>query len=303
MLPLIVTSTFFAVLLLTMIILYPLLTKKSVIEERLEKMSHRETAALPAASQSKFLVFLHNLGEKVSVPEKEQSQYTRMLLAAGFRKQSITIFMGCKILLTLLLPTLYILLYAMPSGKLMTTDSLMYTVALAICGFLSPSYWLRYQMNKRKTEIFHSLPDILDMITICVEAGLSMDAALIKAWENPTLKNDPLAKELKIASMETRAGKPRIEALKDMADRTDVDDVKSFTTMLSQTEKFGTSLSQALRVHSDSLRTKRRQIAEEAAAKTSIKMLFPLAFFIFPALLVVILGPAFIKIVQMFKML
>ena len=101
--------------------------------------------------------------------------------------------------------------------------------------------------------------------------------------------------------METRAGKPRIEALKDMAERTMVDDVRSFTTMLAQTEKFGTSLSQAMRSYADSLRTKRRQIAEEAAAKTTIKMIFPLILFIFPALLVVILGPALIQIGKIFK--
>ena len=128
-----------------------------------------------------------------------------------------------------------------------------------------------------------------------------MDAALIKTTETPQFANDPLAKEIKIASMETRAGKPRIEALKDMAERTMVDDVKSFVTMLAQTERFGTSLSQALGVHAETLRTKRRQMAEEAAAKTTIKMIFPLVFFVFPALMVVILGPAFVQVSKIFK--
>ena len=156
-------------------------------------------------------------------------------------------------------------------------------------------------MEFRKTEIFHTLPDILDLLTVCVEAGLGIDAALIRTSENPMFQGNPLANELKIASMETRAGKLRAEALRDMAERTMVDDVKSFTTMLVQTERFGTSLSLALRVHSDSLRTKRRQIAEEAAAKTAIKILFPLAFFVFPALLLIIVGPAFYKISGIFK--
>jgi tight adherence protein C len=175
-------------------------------------------------------------------------------------------------------------------------QTLLIVVALAIAGFLFPTYWLRYKLSKRQTEIFHTLPDMLDLLTVCVEAGLSMDSALIKATETPQFMENPLAMEIRIASREARAGKPRAEALRDMAERTMVDDVKSFVSMLSQTEKFGTSLSQALRVHSDSLRTKRRQIAEEAAAKTTIKLIFPLALFIFPALLVVILGPAIIQI-------
>jgi tight adherence protein C len=142
---------------------------------------------------------------------------------------------------------------------------------------------------------------VLDLLTICVEAGVSIDAALAKTTENPQFKGNPLAEELKQASLEIRAGKIRTEALKDMAERTQVDDVKSFVTMLIQTERFGTSLSLALRVHSDSLRTKRRQIAEEAAAKTAIKMLFPLVMFVFPAMLIVILGPAIISITKALK--
>ena len=128
-----------------------------------------------------------------------------------------------------------------------------------------------------------------------------MDAALIRTTETPQFASDPLAREIKTATMETRAGKPRIDALKDMAERTMVDDVRSFVTMLTQTERYGTSLSQGLRSFSDSLRTKRRQLAEEAAAKTTIKMIFPLILFILPALLVVILGPAIIQIAKMFK--
>jgi tight adherence protein C len=284
-------------------ILYPLLTKKSVIEERLGKMTRREPIAPVSDKESRFREFVRDVGNKISVAPREKSRYTQLLQSAGFKKQSLSIFMGSKILLAVVLPVAYMVLYALPKGVVMSTDALLISIGLAICGFLAPSYWLTYKANQRKIEIFHTLPDVLDLVTVCVEAGLSMDAALIKTWENPAFQNDPLAIEIKTASLEARAGKPRIEALKDMADRTGVDDVKSFVTMLGQTEKFGTSLSQALRVHADSLRTKRKQIAEEAAAKTSIKMLFPLAFFIFPALLVVILGPAFLKIADLFKTL
>jgi tight adherence protein C len=209
--------------------------------------------------------------------------------------------LGSKIILACILPLPYIFFYSFPRGELLKPDSLLYIAALAIIGFLLPSVWLHRKVALRKIEIFHTLPDILDLLTICVEAGLGIDAALVRAIENPVFKGNPLAEELKIATMETRAGMPRSDALRELAERTMVDDVRSFVTMMVQTERFGTSLSLALRVFSDSLRTKRRQIAEEAAAKTSIKILFPLAFFIFPALMVVIIGPAFFKILTIFK--
>jgi tight adherence protein C len=124
---------------------------------------------------------------------------------------------------------------------------------------------------------------------------------LMRTTETSQFGSNPLAEEIMIATMETRAGEPRIEALKDMAERTMVDDVKAFVTMLAQTERFGTSLSQALRAYADELRIRRRQVAEEAAAKTTVKIVFPLVLFVFPALLVVILGPAIVQIGKIFK--
>ncbi len=138
-------------------------------------------------------------------------------------------------------------------------------------------------------------------MTICVEAGMSMDAAMIKVCEDQQFKKSPLATEIRIATNETRAGKPRLEALRDMGERTMVEDLKSFAAMLVQTEKLGTSLAQSLRIFSDSLRTIRRQKAEEAAAKTAVKLIFPLVFFIFPAILIVILGPGVIRISRFFS--
>jgi tight adherence protein C len=155
-------------------------------------------------------------------------------------------------------------------------------------------------MQKRQLRIFHDLPDLLDLMTVCVEAGLSMDASMIKVCEDQQFRKGPLAREINIAVQETRAGKPRLEALRDMGERTMVDDLKSFAAMLIQTEKLGTSLAQSLRVFSDSLRTIRRQRAEEAAAKTAVKLVFPLVFFIFPAILVVILGPGMLRISRFF---
>jgi tight adherence protein C len=299
---LIVISTCIAVVLLTVCILYPILTRRTLVQERLEALGAKERPILSLTEkETPWQGFLALVGGKVKVSPKDQNKYTKMIVAAGFRKETVPIFLGTKVLLGCALPLAFVFFYALPKGTLFTFDSLLYIAALAIFGFLLPSIWLYRKVEKRKTEIFHTLPDILDLLTVCVEAGLGIAAALIRASDNPMFKGNPLAEELKIASMETRAGKLRADALRDMADRTMVDDIKSFASMLVQTERFGTSLSLALKVHADTLRTKRRQIAEEAAAKTAIKILFPLAFFIFPALLIIMIGPAFYKILGIFK--
>jgi tight adherence protein C len=299
----VITATVFvAIMLLTWAAMYPFLTRRSVIEDRLAKFAPKETKVVELTSETpKWYDKLSLLGSVVRFSPKEQTKYTKMLVAAGYKKESIFVFFGSKILLAITLPGVYLLLYAIPKGLYLHLQTLLFALVLAIVGYLLPSYWLYHQFNERRLQIFHTLPDVLDLITVCVEAGLSMDAALIKTTETPQFANDPLAKEIKIATMETRAGKPRIESLRDMAERTMVDDVKAFITMLAQTERFGTSLSQALGVHAESLRTKRRQAAEEAAAKTTIKLIFPLIFFVFPALLVVVLGPAFVQINKIFK--
>jgi tight adherence protein C len=300
----IVACIFIAVSLLVSVILYPVLSRRSVVQERLDKLAEKDIekpSVSLAAKKTPWQDILARVGAKVPLAPKEQSKYTRMLVAAGFRKESLLIFIGSKLVLALGLPAAYLFFYALPKGGLIQGETLLYAVALAILGFILPSFWLGHLVNKRKTEIFHTLPDVLDLLTICVEEGLGIDGALVRVSENPQFKGNPLAEELKIASMETRAGKPRSESLKDVAERTMEEDVRAFVTMLVQTERFGTSLSLALRVHSDTLRTKRRQIAEEKAAKTAIKIIFPLAFFIFPALMVVLIGPAFYKLATLFK--
>lgn len=244
---------------------------------------------------------LSRIGERVKLSEKEQSKYVKMLVAAGYRRGTVYLFFGAKLLFCAAMPLLYLLLLAVPESDYFSTRTLLTVCALAIAGYLIPSWWLYDRVKKRQEQIFHTLPDILDLVTICVEAGLGMDAALVRAAEIPQFENDPLATELKLVSMEVRAGKRRIDALKDMAERTMVEDVRLFVTMLAQTERFGTSLAQSLRTFADDLRTKRKQLAEESAAKTTIKIIFPLILFIFPALLVVVLGPAVIQIQKVFK--
>ncbi len=281
-------------------IIYVAYPKKSIVQERIESLQPRaETVRVFEEAPTKWQIFLGRLGKKVPLRPEDYGKYQRMLIAAGIKPDKITIFMGTKLFLTIVLPLAYLVFYGIPVEKVFTMR-LLFTAMFAIIGYLLPTFWLRNRLKKRQTKIFHDLPDLLDLMTICVEAGLSLDAAMIKVCDDDQFKKSPLAKEIRIALNETRAGKPRLDALRDVGERTMVDDLKSFAAMLVQTEKLGTSLAQSLRIFSDSLRTIRRQIAEEAAAKTSIKLVFPLVFFIFPAILVVILGPALIRLSKLF---
>ena len=300
MIYLITFIVFTSTLLLLAAACYHLLLRNSVLKERLESLFPDNKAKKPVESGT-WEYKLSRIGETVKLPPREHSKYTKIMVAAGCRPESVYRFFGAKIVLAAVFPLAYLFFCAGAGDVRFTSKDILIMTASAISGYLLPSYWLYAKKKNRQMQIFHTLPDILDLMTVCVEAGLSMDAALIRTTETPQFRTDPLAQEIKIATMETRAGKPRIESLKDMAERTMVEDVRSFVAMLAQTERFGTSLSQALRTFADSLRIKRRQIAEEAAAKTTIKMIFPLILFIFPALLVVILGPALIQIRKVFE--
>jgi tight adherence protein C len=189
--------------------------------------------------------------------------------------------------------------YGMLTGVPSTSIFLLVLVA-GIAGFLLPDFALRRKIRKRQEEITDALPDGLDLLVVCVEAGLGLNAAFIKITEEFRLSSPALSEEFDIVNREMVAGKPRQEALRALTERTGVEDVKSLVAMLIQTEKLGTSLAQSLRVHSDSLRMRRRQKAEEAAAKTTIKLVFPLVFLMFPALFIVILGPGVIQVIKIF---
>jgi len=189
------------------------------------------------------------------------------------------------------------ILYAKGIGLTNQSTFLLLLVG-GIVGFLLPDFILRRKIRKRQEEITDALPDGLDLLVVCVEAGLGLNAAFIKITEEFKLSSPALSEEFDIVNREMVAGKPRQEALRALTERTGVEDIKSLVAMLIQTEKLGTSLAQSLRVHSDSLRMRRRQKAEEAAAKTTIKLVFPLVFLMFPALFIVILGPGVIQIIN-----
>src|SRR5215204_4917288 len=164
-----------------------------------------------------------------------------------------------------------------------------------------PEYYLSRKIRHRKQEIRDGLPDALDLFIVCVEAGSGLDQAIVKASDELGLTYPALTHELRLITTEIRAGKPRVEAFKNFAARTLVDDVQSLVALLVQTDKFGTSIAQALRTHAETSRVKRRQAAEERAAKIGVKLVFPLVLFLFPALYVVILGPAVISFIRVFR--
>jgi tight adherence protein C len=174
------------------------------------------------------------------------------------------------------------------------------TLLSVVYGLFMPSFTLSRMISNQQGRITRALPDALDLMVVCVEAGLGLNAALQRVGREMELVEKDLSSELAITNREIRAGKARDEALRNLGDRTGVDDVKSLVAMLVQTDRFGTSIADSLRVFADSMRTKRRQRAEEQVAKAAIKLIFPLLFFIFPALLIVLMGPALIKLTEIF---
>ena len=170
----------------------------------------------------------------------------------------------------------------------------------AIIGYLTPGVWLSRKTTLRRKTIQNGLPDALDLFIVCMEAGSSLDQAIVKASEEMDLSHPELAQELRFVTTEIRAGKPHIEALKNLANRTGVDDVRSLVAMLVQTDRFGTSVAQALRIHAGNARVKRRQLAEERAAKLGVKLVFPLVFFLFPGVYVACLGPVVVLLYRNF---
>jgi tight adherence protein C len=238
---------------------------------------------------------------KLSVPSDDwqTSQLRRRFMRAGLRHESAPmIFFGLKTVLALVFPLgVYLLVRA--SGSSFHGPKLMYTlIALLAIGYYLPNYYLRRLTERRQREIFENFPDALDLLTICIEAGSSLEAGIERVAREIRLKSEVLSDELELVVLEMRAGAGKERALRNLAMRTGVDDVDTLVATLVQSDRFGTSVGQALRVHSDMLRTKRQQRAEEAAAKVALKLLFPLVVFIFPAILLVVGGPPMIRILK-----
>ena len=236
---------------------------------------------------------------KLSIPEEgwEKSTLRTRFMNAGWRHPSApTLYFASKTVFALLVPALcapFLVLYGhgLDGGEVL--GILLLGAAL---GYYAPNAVLERLIQRRRREIFETIPDALDLLTVCVEAGLSLERALVKVAAEIHIKSVVLAQELQLVLMEMRAGFSKEKALRNFALRSGVDDVDTLVAMLIQSERFGTSVGDSLRVHSDNLRHKRREMAEETAAKIGLKLLFPLIFCIFPTLLMVLLGPAAIQL-------
>jgi tight adherence protein C len=245
-----------------------------------------------------FISVTESLGNIIK-PENEAdiSNMRKNLLRAGYRKNNtLIIFYGMKILLAVCLPVCLFIFGALIAKAIPAANFMLYSVLLALLGFYLPGLWLRTVISERQRKILEGFPDVLDLMVVCVEAGMGLDAAIFRAGKEIELKNRVISEEFKLLSLELRAGKSRQDALRSLAMRVNLEDVNSLISLLIQTDRFGTSVAQALRVHSEAMRVKRYQMAEEIAAKLPVKLVFPLVLFIFPSLFVVILGPAMINI-------
>jgi tight adherence protein C len=236
---------------------------------------------------------LASVGKLVPADANKKSYADLLIIRAGYRNPStILALRGAKVLLPIAL-----VIFVFASG-LHRMNPFVFPVLAAVVGYLVPELWLVWRVHARQTLLRRALPDCLDLLVICVEAGLGLDQALLKVAEELRVSHPELTGELKLVNLEMRVGKSRMEALRELGRRTGLEDIKSLVAMLIQTERFGTSISQSLRVFSDDMRMRRRQRAEEMSAKTAVKMVPALVFFIFPALMVVILGPAVITLVR-----
>ncbi len=227
----------------------------------------------------------------------EQSALATKLANAGFRSDAAPmVYSGLR--LASLLGFLLLSVAIFVPGRSLNFKTLQWVVVLTGFGFYLPSVILWYLRTKRQEAIFLTLPDALDLLVVCVESGLGLDAALRKVCEEMSNHAKVICEELSLANFQLQMGRPRREVLHDLGVRTGVDDVRALAAILIQADRFGSSIAQALRVQSDSMRTRRKQIAEEKAAKTAVQLLFPLILFIFPGIFVVLVGPAAINIME-----
>ncbi|GAB3545548.1 type II secretion system F family protein [Noviherbaspirillum agri] len=270
-------------------------------EKRLQSVAESAGTASPPATHSLHESIKHFLAPvaKLSTPEDEweESPLRTRFMNAGFRgPYAPVVYFACKTLGTFLLPAAFALYTGMTQKDIAIPQLTAMIVLLAALGYYLPNVVLSRIIAHRQRELFENFPDALDLMRVCVEAGLGLDAAIARVGEEMRLKSEALYDELHLVSLELRAGSARDRALRNLALRMGLEDVDALVAMLVQAERFGTSVSESLRVHADGLRVKRKMRAEEAAAKVPVKLLFPLIFCIFPALLVVLLGPALISI-------
>lgn len=274
-------------------------TERNPVTMRLRELRllHASTAS-PAYGRKPGLLLklIAQLGGFLPAADGTDAMRTGLVRAGYRRADAPLIFLGSKIVTAVLLPLAWMFygyVAARPIGNVM-----MMSVVLGFVGFYVPTLFIAVRQAQRHAEILSALPDALDLMVVCVEAGLGLGAALQRVGVEIRLASSQLSDELALVNSEMQTGVSRIDALRNLAERTGVEDVYALVAMLIQTDKLGTSVAQSLRAHAESMRTRRRQRAEQLARKASIKLAFPLVFLIFPALLVIILGPAGIQLLK-----
>lgn len=283
-------------------------SRPAAVGRRLAELDGMQTGAIEEMQRrrrldrrKKWEGVIEALGERVSDRVKDLTETRKLLLHAGFRgARAVSLYQGLRVAFPVAAAASAVFLVG-PALGLSFGQSMLASVWFAAAGWAIPPFWLKSRAKKRQKDLQLALPDTLDLMIVCVEAGLGLNQAIVRVSEEIRHVSMTMSQELALVNLEIRAGTPREDALRNLGERTGQEDLRSLVAMLVQTDRFGTSIAQALRVHSETLRSKRKQRAEEAAAKTTIKMLFPLVTCIFPAMFVVILGPAMIQILKYFR--
>jgi len=278
--------------------------RNSRAQERLERISRPASLAEiedPKHKKERFQGVMETAkalsGPLMPQTELEQSELRIRLANAGFRSDSaVAVYLGLRFAVLMGFLLLGLAIFLPKYG--FTLAALKPMVFFGGIGFYLPSIVLWFLRKKRQDEIFLALPDALDLLVVCVESGLGLDAAMRKVCDEMKDHAKVIAEEFSLANFQLQMGRPRREVLHDLGVRTGVDDVRSLAAILIQADRFGSSIAQALRVQSDSMRTRRKQLAEEKAAKTAVQLIFPLVLFIFPGIFVVLVGPAAISIMK-----
>ncbi len=302
----ILALTFLAIVTLTLAIVFIVKGRQGNTRERLGKLVDKEAPSKATNGSQRLLnQDQGSLAARISKPihklsaisDRSVRQKMRLkLVKAGYRSdQAIYNYLAAKILTPLLFVGFYI--FTQMFYKF-ATETIMSVLFLLVLGFFMPSIWVYLMTKTRQEKIVKGLPDALDLMVVCVESGLGIDMTLKRVGDEIRPLCKELSDEMILTTLEVRAGVSRDDAFKNMSTRTGVSEVNSLTAVLSQTSRFGTSLAKALRVHADAMRIKRRQMAEAMAAKSAVKMVFPLVLFIFPAIFVVLIGPGALKIIK-----
>lgn len=265
----------------------------ALLQEVTRPVRESDSPAWRSALDVDYLAKPFTLIRRLFAPEPDPKLVRRLMLA-GYRKPAhADIFLGARLAIPAVLGVLV--------ATYMDDNVIMWFLIAIAVGFFAPDFWLKWAIDRRIDRIRRSLPDGLDFLAICLEAGLGLDQGIVRLGQELRVSHPELAEELLQINFEQRAGVARIAAWKSFSDRVDLESVRSFVAMLIQTDRFGTPISKSLGAFSDALRVARRQRAEELAAKTTIKLLFPLALFIAPAMGVVLLGPAIISVAKHFQ--